>query len=125
MERHDETRKGMFVNDLSVLDLNGLEEIACLDSQLIDNLTEIKKLIKKEDYRGARHKLTQMVNDTREHLEMIKDIEVDALEKMSTMAIMRQALKAGKTHANVEALKDMQAVNRHEYEMESLNADEE
>ena len=47
MERHDETRKGMFVNDLSVLDLNGLEEIACLDSQLIDNLTEINKLILK------------------------------------------------------------------------------
>ena len=119
MERQDKTRKGLFVQDLNVLDLNGLEEIACLDSQLIDNLKEIKKLIKNEDYSGAWHLLTNLVNDTREHLEMIKDIEVDALEKMSTMAILRQSLKAGKTHANVEAL-SKPAVNRQDYEALSL-----
>lgn len=114
MERQDKIRKGLFVQDLNVLDLNGLEEIACLDSQLIDNLTEIKKLIKKEDYSGAWHKLTLMVKDTQEHLEMIKDIELDVLEKMSTMDILRQSLKAGKTHASVEAL-NSPAVDRHEY----------
>lgn len=108
MERKDKERKGLFVQDLAVLDLNGLEEIACLDSQLIDNLTEIKKLIKNEDYSGARHQMTLLIKDTRAHLQMIKDIEVDALLKMSQQAILREVLKSGNTHAN------MSAVNRDE-----------
>lgn len=85
MTRQDENRKGLFVQDLAVLDLNGLEEIAAVDSKLIDNLTEIKKLIKKEDYRGARNTTTLLIKDTKEHLQKIMDIELDALLKMSAV----------------------------------------